>query len=84
VAYLVAGVGSTPEPQQRRNALLPLPAKNRCDIRPSFPSRLKTSVILSLSKDQLPVDRHVIESAAIFRGLILRQAQDDGIPYASI
>jgi hypothetical protein len=51
--------------------------------------RKKTSVILSLSKDQFRNDTDLWEDnrrsdrpsskAAIIRGLILRQAQDDGI-----
>jgi len=40
---------------------------------------LKSSVILSLSKDQPPADTHFTETVGIFRELILRQAQDDGI-----
>jgi hypothetical protein len=42
------------------------------------------TVILNLSKDQLLANRRVIESAAIFRGLILRQAQDDELFFCDI
>jgi len=37
-----------------------------------------------LSKDQLPVGAHVIETVDIFRELILRQAQDDRIFITSV
>ena len=38
-----------------------------------------TPVILSLSKDQLPEGVHLYRSVCTYRGLILRQAQDDRV-----